>query len=160
MATKKFDKYYTNDDFDNENVYLGKNYIATRYNDNNWYIEYDVKFAKTLKEMLNSIKFDLIEDSLRDYVIEEISRKDIIEDISNVYSMIQCKAYDLLCDYIKDYSSQYSIMEKYDIDDLCQSYLEYIDISCADDILEDIVNKSITVEDMLLDVGMSIKDFI
>ena len=97
---------------------------------------------------------------LKDYVLEHFNKYDIRESGSNIYSVIKEKAYDILCDCINDLYESYDFDEEFDVNDYAEKYYEDIDISCVDEIINDILNAPVTIEEKLADVGMSIKDFL
>ena len=112
------------------------------------------------KELESSNIVDQVEDLLKDYVLEHFNKYDIRESGSNIYSVIKEKAYDILCDCINDLYESYDFDEEFDVNDYAEKYYEDIDISCVDEIINDILNAPVTIEEKLADVGMSIKDFL
>ena len=116
------------------------------------------------KELESRNIIDEVENLLKDYVLEHFNRYDIQEMGSCIYNVADEKAYDLLCNYINELHENYyfdeEYDEEYDVDNYAEKYYRDIDIYCIDEIIDDILNASVTMEEKLADIGMSIKDFL
>ena len=113
------------------------------------------------KELESRNIIDEVENLLKDYVLEHFNRYDIQEMGSCIYNVADEKAYDLLCNYIDELHENYYFDEEYyDVNNYAEKYYGDIDIYCIDEIIDDILNASVTMEEKLADVGMSIKDFL
>ena len=112
------------------------------------------------KELESRNIIDEVENLLKDYVLEHFNRYDIQEMGSCIYNVADEKAYDLLCNYIDELHENYYFDKEYDVNNYAEKYYGDIDIYCIDEIIDDILNASVTMEEKLADVGMSIKDFL
>ena len=112
------------------------------------------------KELESRNIIDEVENLLKDYVLEHFNRYDIQEMGSCIYNVADEKAYDLLCNYIDELHENYYFDEEYDVNNYAEKYYGDIDIYCIDEIIDDILNASVTMEEKLADIGMSIKDFL
>ena len=113
------------------------------------------------KELESRNIIDEVENLLKDYVLEHFNKYDIQEMGSCIYNVADEKAYDLLCNYIDELHENYYFDEEYyDVNNYAEKYYGDIDIYCIDEIIDDILNASVTMEEKLADVGMSIKDFL
>lgn len=149
----------------------GNKYYSIAYkigldNSDNMVIEYYDEFSMKSevvtfeKELESKDIVDEVENLLKDYVLEHFNRYDIQEIGSYIYNIADEKAYDLLCNYIDKLHEDYDFEEEYDVDNYAKKYYGDIDIYCINEIIDDILNAPVTMEEKLVDVGMSIKDFL
>lgn len=104
-----------------------------------------------LGEVSNKLQSKLIE-----YIQENYDKYDILWNREYMYSIIEEKSYDIGMDLIKkEYKTRPEEQE-----DIVETICKEIDYDEFDDLFEDMINYSSSIEDKLADLGMSQKDFI
>lgn len=98
-----------------------------------------------------------VEEAIEKYIYDTFDRYYIKEHGPYVYSMLTEKAYDIVEDIITNQDEYMIVCNESELIDVL---FEAIDLNYFYEIIDDIPNQPITMEEKMVDAGMSYKDFL
>ena len=124
------------------------------------YYVYNSERSKMKLELISSeiLKFvPTIEEKIEEHILNNYDKYDFKEKGSYVYQIIQEKAYEFIHESIKEAKEEYDIPDE---DKIIEIIMEEIDFDSLYELIEDTLHAPITIEEKLIDIGMSYKDFL